>query len=451
MSSLWQTVRRLSRRPEARHVGILTSGSVVAQVVLLATTPLLSRLYPPASFGILAALMTVSTIGGSIGGLCYEVAIIIPRSRRAAQALYRLSLVFSVLSAFLVMGLTWLVEITFPKALDAALTSTFYIVCFFTTIFTTQFNILSYAHSRALQYGAVAVSKFNQSFMPAVGQIAFAWLGEAGLLIGRAAGMLGSVLWLVRGLPEGYRLRDLRDMRAKPLVAVARIYRDFLIQVPRQLLVRSASMLPSALLLGAYGPVAAGLYFFAARLVERPGMFLGDALSRVPMKQFADRRMRGDTLTRAALLYTLAVGTPVILAVALLAAVAHPLFPFVFGKEWGPAADYAVVLAGWAAIRLVSLPMATLTTVLRIQRMSFYLDAIFAGRVFVIPLLAANGAPALMAIAAFCALSVLYHLSTFVLGLVSALRYDRALRQTRELRESNEKAGLAYGQYSDAI
>src|SRR5262249_50750005 len=147
--------------------------------------------------------------------------------------------------------------------------------------------------------------------------------------------------------------------------------------------------------LGAYGPVVAGLYFFGARLVERPGMLLGDALSRVPMKQFAERCKRGAPLTRAALLYTLAVGLPVVLSVGLLALLAHPLFHFAFGKRWFPAADYTVILAVWAPIRLASLPMATLTTVVRVQRISFYVDAAFSARVLVIPFLAARGADAL--------------------------------------------------------
>jgi len=154
---------------------------------------------------------------------------------------------------------------------------------------------------------------------------------------------------------------------------------------------------------------------------------LGDSLTRVPMKQFALRVQARKPLTRAALLYTFAVGTPVILGVGLLALVAHPLFHFVFGARWEPAAGYAVVLAGWAAIRLTSLPMATLTTVLRVQKMSFWVDALFSARVAVIPLMAAHKASALAAVGAFCGLSVVYHLIIVGVGLFASLRYDRAL------------------------
>jgi O-antigen/teichoic acid export membrane protein len=171
----------------------------------------------------------------------------------------------------------------------------------------------------------------------------------------------------------------------------------------------------------------AGLYFFAQRLIERPGMLLGDSLTRVPMKQFAARVQARKRLTRAALLYTLAVGAPVVLGVSVLALGAHPLFRIIFGARWEPAAGYAVILAGWAAIRLASLPMATLTTVLRVQKLSFWADAVFSARVVAIPLMAAHHASALMAVAAFCGLSIVYHLVIVGIGLNAALRYDRAL------------------------
>ena len=429
MKRIAQKFLHLSRRPEARHVGILTSGSIAAQVVLLATTPWLSRLFAPESFGLFSLMLSISTIGGAVGGLCYEVAVILPRSRRAALSLYRLAFALSLIVPCLVTGLLALVQHQFPMLLGRPLTVDFYLYCLVATALTTQINVLCYGHSRAGQYGPISVNKVTQTLLPAALQIGLAYLGMAaeGLMLGRVLGLLGSELWLARHLPRGYRLRDMTEARLADMAAAGRTYKDFLLQVPRQFLVRGATMLPAALLLGSYGPTVAGLYFFAQRLIERPGMLLGDSLTRVPMKQFALRVQARKPLTRAALLYTFAVGTPVILGVGLLALVAHPLFHFVFGARWEPAAGYAVVLAGWAAIRLTSLPMATLTTVLRVQKMSFWVDALFSARVAVIPLMAAHKASALAAVGAFCGLSVVYHLIIVGVGLFASLRYDRAL------------------------
>jgi O-antigen/teichoic acid export membrane protein len=444
MNWIAQKFLRLSRRPEARHVGILTSGSIAAQVVLLATTPWLSRLFAPESFGLFSLMLSISTIGGAVGGLCYEVAVILPRSRRAALSLYRLAFVLSLVIPCLVTGLLALVQHLFPQLLGRTLTADFYLYCLAGTALTTQINVLCYGHSRAGQYGPISVNKITQTLLPAAIQIGLAYLGMAadGLMLGRVLGLLGSEAWLARKLPQGYRLRDMTQARLVNMAAAGRTYKDFLLQVPRQFLVRGATMLPAALLLGSYGPTVAGLYFFAQRLIERPGMLLGDSLTRVPMKQFATRVQKKKPLTRAALLYTVAVGSPVILGVLVLALVAHPLFHFVFGARWEPAAGYAVVLAGWAAVRLASLPMATLTTVLRVQRMSFWVDALFSARVVIIPVMAAHHASALAAVGAFCGLSVIYHLIIVGIGLFASLRYDRALAP---IPPTFARAGETYG------
>ncbi len=447
MSGIAQKLMRLSRRPEARHVGILTSGSIAAQVALVATSPLLSRLFSPAAFGVFSLMLTISTIAGAIGGLCYEVAVILPRSRRAAKSLYRLAFALSFITPCLMVSLVALVQHAFPRILGRTLPADFYFYCLAGTILTTQINVLCYGHSRAGQYGAISMNKITQTIMPAVAQIALAYLGMTGegLMLGRVLGLLGSELWLTRRLPLGYRLRDLADAKIGHMMVAGHTYRDFLVQVPRQLLVRGATMLPAALLLGSYGPTVAGLYFFAQRLIERPGMLLGDSLTRVPMKQFAMRVQNGKRLTRAALLYTAAVGAPVVLGVVVLALIAHPLFRVIFGARWEPAADYSVALAGWAAIRLASLPMATLTTVLRAQKMSFFVDALAAARVAVIPVLAAHRFGPLVAVSAFCGLSVIYHLVIVGMGVVFSLRYDRSLEPAPEgAHETFVRTGETY-------
>ena len=267
--AITETIKNLSRRPEARHAGTLVSGSMAAQLVLLATAPVLARLFPPEAFGLFSLMLVVSTIGGSVGGLCYDVAVILPRARRTALALFRLAFLLSLVTPFLVVGLLALVQFLFPTLLGGVMRLDFYLYCLAGTALTIQINMLGHGHSLAAQYGPVSVNKITQTLLPALAQIGLALIGLVGqgLMLGRVLGLLASQAWLTRGLPAGFRLRDIVQARPRPLLAVARGYRDFLLHVPRQFLVRGATMLPAALLLGAYGPTSAGLYFFAQRLI----------------------------------------------------------------------------------------------------------------------------------------------------------------------------------------
>jgi O-antigen/teichoic acid export membrane protein len=435
MGRFGSLLQRYTARPELRQATVLASGSVIAQVLTVATTPILARIYGPSEYGALASLLSISTIGGSIGSLCYETAILLPRGQRTATALFALSLWLSWITAALVTSAVWAIAYAVPSQLDVAPDGTFLISCYLCTVFTTLFNTLGYAHARASQFKPIAVSKINQSWATSVFQIALGLtvLHPIGLVIGRVAGLAATVGWLARDLPRGFRTRDVLQAPSKGFVVAARSYRDFVLNVPRQLLVRGATSLPAVLILASYGPAAAGLFFFGVRLVERPGALLGDALSRVPMRQFAERRMKGQRLARAALLYTAALAVPILLAMALLVLTARPLFALAFGEQWVSAADYSVILAVWASVRLISLPMSTLIAVLRVQAVSLAIDSVFFTRIFVIPIMAAHGAGPLAAVTAFCTISIVYHAILFALGLGAALRHDRTLAPSSAL------------------
>ena len=57
--------------------------------------------------------------------------------------------------------------------------------------------------------------------------------------------------------------------------------------------------------------------------------------------------------------------------------------------------------------------------------------AVFVLRVGAIPLVASQGRSALFAVAAYCMLSVAYHLAVLMLGCWAVLRHDRKLQAGR--------------------
>lgn len=430
MRLLPEPVRRLLQRKAVKNAGILTGGTMLAQVVTLASTPLLSRLYGPEQFGLLGLLMNIATMGGSVGALCYEMAILQPRSERTARALFALSIQLSFAASLIVMAIIWALDAWRHGVFGRPLDLWFYVFCYVGVLTSVQLNALSLAQSRRDLFRPMAISKINQTLLPTVFQIGFGFLKnvDLGLMAGRTIGLIGTNLVMQRAQPAGYRMRDAFRARPHDLWAVAKRYKDYMFHVPRQLLMRGATTAPPILLIASYGPVAGGLFFFAQRIVERPGMLLADTLTRLPMQQFSNLVAKRKPLTRSALLYSAACGAPVIAGCLLLALIARPVVPVLFGHRWAPAADYAVVLGFWAAIRLSTLPMATLVAVLRIQRSSLVIDIVFFARLLVIPWMAHRGYTAIQAVAVFCVLSVAYHLAIFALGLYASLRYDRTLK-----------------------
>ena len=67
------------------------SGTVIAQVIGLLITPILTRLYAADAFGEMALFMSISSIIGVVACLKYELAIVIPKEDDEAVAVLSVS------------------------------------------------------------------------------------------------------------------------------------------------------------------------------------------------------------------------------------------------------------------------------------------------------------------------------------------------------------------------
>ena len=104
---------RFRRGSAARDVATLTVGTAIAQVITIAATPLLTRLYTPSDFGLLAVFLAVASVGATLVTLRYETSILVPKENTESANLVLLSLilggglsvVLAVLGTLLPMGM----------------------------------------------------------------------------------------------------------------------------------------------------------------------------------------------------------------------------------------------------------------------------------------------------------------------------------------------------------
>lgn len=83
--------RFLPKGSAMRHVSIIAGGTTIAQIINITTTPVLSRIYLPEDFGVMAAFLSVIAILNEATGLRYPLAIPLPKHDRYADALIVLS------------------------------------------------------------------------------------------------------------------------------------------------------------------------------------------------------------------------------------------------------------------------------------------------------------------------------------------------------------------------
>ncbi|MEO1020499.1 MAG: lipopolysaccharide biosynthesis protein, partial [Pseudomonadota bacterium] len=77
----------LPETPFLRKLSILASGTVLGQALVILSSPLLTRLFTPAEFGVFAVFAGLAGIAGGLAGLRYEFAIPVMEADADAAAL----------------------------------------------------------------------------------------------------------------------------------------------------------------------------------------------------------------------------------------------------------------------------------------------------------------------------------------------------------------------------
>ncbi|MDB9342437.1 oligosaccharide flippase family protein [Nodularia spumigena CS-586/05] len=174
----------LPKNQFARGVSVLVGGTASAQALSILATPLLTRLYSPEDFGLLATYSSLLALINVVSSLRYELSIAVAKNDDEAIALVWLCFVLVAISAGLTalgVGLlgtqlvNWLHQ---PK-----LKSLLWLIPI-AVLLSGLYQPLSYWAIRHQQFSLLAQTKFRQSFVGVVIKLVAAHLGTIGLLLG---------------------------------------------------------------------------------------------------------------------------------------------------------------------------------------------------------------------------------------------------------------------------
>lgn len=338
----------------------LASATAAGQLILLLAMPLLTRLYTPSEFGVLAVFTAIMSVILVISSLRYEFAIPLPRNWQRARTLLFLALLINV-------GVTViaLVLIAFFRE-DVARFSgipelAMYLWLLPVIIFCAgSYKAFNYWAVRKQHYTSIARTKVLQSFVNVITQIAtgFLGLGALGLILGQLVGQTAGALRLARGTELPIML--LRGIEKPLALALLRKYRRFPIyDVPAAFVNAMSTQLPNLLLAALFNPVVAGSYMLAERVLSMPMALLGQAVGQV---LFGSSRTASDsgTLYRMALKTTLGLVLIVIFPALVILFFADDLFVFVFGADWREAGQYAAWMIMGLSVQFVYSPISML-------------------------------------------------------------------------------------------
>jgi O-antigen/teichoic acid export membrane protein len=361
--------RLLPRGRVYRRITTLAGSVVLGQVVIVAISPMLTRLYTPEEFGAYAIVTALVGIAGTVACLRYDAAIPLLPTDQGAGDLTCLCILLALCFAALSLLLVWLVG---PWLAAVAATPNLQWLLLLAPAVLVALSVgqtMSYWSVRRGLFRENALSRLVASCSQAAAQLGLGFAGfmASGLVVGYLAGQAVRVVQLALTMPKGDRHLFAGATRDGMLRQARRAWRYPAFSAPSGLLEATTQLLPALLLAILYGPAVAGWFSLGQRLLGLPVRLLGQTTSLVVLAELAQRDARGMyRLFRRASTRFLALG---LVGMSPLIVAGPALFALVFGEDWRMAGHMAQLLAPIYITRLMIAPVTKVLDVLGQQKL----------------------------------------------------------------------------------
>lgn len=353
----------------------LISGTGAAQLVALLALPLLTRLYTPEEFGLFAVFSAILSVGATIVCLRYELAIVLPKTNRAALLVFRLCLLATLFVSALA-GISFFFTYDTLKALYGQSAPNWLVLIPLSMFVGGMYKAATFWHTRLKNYKRLAYSKVSQSVPQTLIQLllGFTPLGLGGLVIGEIFGKLcgTATLWLNN---SGLIIFD-RSTTPQRLKKVANTYRSFPLVSSWSVVVNQLGAVAPALVIASYfGVEMAGWYAMAQRVLAVPMDLVGQAILSLYVGEASQIIRENPSQTK--FLYWkflrkmfLLGAVPVIVVLA----AGDWLFLNILGNDWATAAIYAKILVFGFWFRFAISPLSQTLNMIGRQDIQLYWD-----------------------------------------------------------------------------
>lgn len=374
--TLRQNVLKLRQKGSfAQNFAITFSGTALVAVIGLLVTPIMARIYAPASYGLFAVFNSIVNNVNLLSTLAYPPAFLLPRLRKRFLALVHLTLLLTA-GAFVVVALgVALLHHQLLRWLNAeALGNWFYLVP--VTVFIFNVNMIMGAwYLRSKDFKKRAGVEVSTSLAGRGLTIGYGLLmhgAPGGLILGDIFGRVAGFFTLLfsgihRQLGELWRSYSWARVKA-----VAYEYREYPFYVmPTGYLNVLAAQLPIFFLTSGFGAATVGLYSFSTTLLELPINLIGNAVAPVFMQKAAETHAQDPERLKQLCLELfnklLYLG---LLPFGIITVFGDVLFRYAFGARWEMAGVFTGYLGFYYVFKLTSYATSPIYAVFRRQRLA---------------------------------------------------------------------------------
>lgn len=380
---------QLKARDFVRAVGVLVGGTGLAAAISALVLPVLTRLYTPGDFSVLAVFTSLLSIFSVSACLRFDVAVAIPEKDGDAINVLGLALLCAcAVSLFLLFAIFAMPSSAFRWFGQSDIEKHLWLLPI-GVLFVGAYSALQFWFVREKSFSLIAKNRIMQTAGAAGVQAGWGWLHAtplgliAGPVLNGAVGCCGLGYRLVNGVKtvEGLSWSRMRVMFSQ--------YHRFPKYSALEALCNVAAIqLPIVMIAGMAARTEAGFLILALTVMQAPMSILGSAIAQVYLSQApAEYRLGrlGDfTVQVCGSLIRTGIG-PLIFGGLL----APDLAVKIFGEEWRRAGALMAWMTPWFAMQFLASPVSMALHVANQQRFALLLQifglVLRVGAVVVVP------------------------------------------------------------------
>lgn len=369
--------RRLPRGGFARSVSILAGGTALAQVIAIAASPILTRIYKPVDFGALQVFISLMSLALVASTGRYEVALLLPDDEQSSIDVLGLAILCVCITASVSAGIVIACHYRWMLPSSVLVLKGKLWLLPVSILGAGLYQALNYWAMRRDGYRQIATTKITQAGAQVVTQLGTGLVvhGSLGLLIGDAVGRIMGSGRFLHDLWRDYA-REIRAVRLSRMLRLAIRYRAYpLVSMWGSLINALVGVLPALFLAQYYGAQGTGWFALVNRVLGVPAALIGLSLSQVYTSEAAKLSRSDPKRLMEVFLKTARHMVYLGLAPCIVFTIFAPwIFQVIFGHAWYEAGVYARYLAFMFYVSFINSPVTMTLNVLERQGAQFVWD-----------------------------------------------------------------------------
>lgn len=356
-----------------RSVFVLSGGTALGQGLLVLATPVLTRIYNPEEFGVLAVYVSILSMVVVFASLRYELAIPLPDSDEKAVNLLIISFIIILIVGLALSTLLILCGNNLVQIFDLPHLKPYLWIIPFTYLGLSLYEALGYWALRKKYFWLISRTRVVQVLGQASIQIAGGlWsCGALGLLIGYTVSRYLGILSLLCRTKIPFEL-----IAPHKWMLLVRAYKQFpLYTLWASLINVSGFHIPPLLFAAFFSLDITGKFALTMGVLGVPSLLIAQAVGKVFYSTIAEVR---DEPTETILIEKLVANLYIIgfIVYSFIGLYGSVLFTFAFGSNWESAGRYAQYLAPWFALSFISSPLSTFVLLKGKNKTAFFITTI---------------------------------------------------------------------------